>query len=377
MGGESKQTSTTQSQTQPWLEAQPALKNILTQLQGGLNNTGVTSAENGALNTIVQNANNSATKYAPAVDNYATTLLGGGGATAQSGNVNDAYQAYLKATQPLASNTNYDPRTTPGFADTIAALTSDITNATNGQFAAAGRDLSGYNQQALGRGIAQGVAPTIMAQYNQNVQNQQGAAKDLCNAGNTTAGIQTGLTQQDLANRGQGVTAAGAATDAANAGANATLAAEAQRRGIPVQALGLLAQIGIPIAGLGSQSNGTSETTNQMSGVQQFMGITSGLSQLFGGGGSSGGGAVGGMGTAANMIKFISDRNAKEDIQEVGTLHDGTPVYRYRYKGQPGFQIGLMAQDVEQFAPEAVGQIGQFKAVDYKLATERSVRKVA
>ncbi|TFV71665.1 tail fiber domain-containing protein [Bradyrhizobium frederickii] len=374
MGGESKQTSTTQSQTQPWLEAQPALKNILTQLQGGLNNTGVTSAENGALNTIVQNANNAAAKYAPAVDNYATTLLGGGGATAQSGNINDAYQAYLKATQPLASNTNYDPRTTPGFSDTIAALTSDITNATNGQFAAAGRDLSGYNQQALGRGIAQGVAPTIMAQYNQNVQNQQGAAKDLYNAGNTTAGIQTGLTQQDLANRGQGVTAAGAATDAANTGANATLAAEAQRRGIPVQALGLLAQIGIPIAGLGSQSNGTTTQTNQMSGVQQFMGITGGLSQLFGG---SGGGAAGGIGTAANMIKFISDRNAKEDIEEVGALHDGTPVYRYRYKGQPGFQIGLMAQDVEQYAPEAVGKIGEFKAVDYKLATERAVRKVA
>jgi hypothetical protein len=77
------------------------------------------------------------------------------------------------------------------------------------------------------------------------------------------------------------------------------------------------------------------------------------------------------------MIKFISDRNAKEDIEEVGALHDGTPVYRYRYKGQPGFQIGLMAQDVEQYAPEAVGRIGQFKAVDYKLATERAVRKVA
>ena len=374
MGGESKQETTQQSQTQPWSPAQPFLNNVLTQLQGGLSNTGVTSGENGALNTIVQNANNSATKYAPLVDNYATTLLNGGGATAQSGNVRDAYDAYLKATQPLASNTNYDPRSTPGFADTIAAMTSDITNGVNGQFAAAGRDLSGYNQQAVARGIAQGVAPTIAAQYNQNVQNQQGAARDLYNAGNTTAGIQTGLTQQDLANRGQGVTAAGAATDTANAGANATLAAEAQRRGIPVQALGLLAQIGIPIAGLGSQSNGTSTTTNQMSGVQQFMGITSGLSSLFGGGGAGGSGS---LGSAANMIKFISDRNAKEDIEEVGQLHDGTPVYRYRYKGQPGFQIGLMAQDVEQYAPEAVGKIGEYKAVDYKLATERSVRKVA
>ncbi|TGN75970.1 tail fiber domain-containing protein [Bradyrhizobium yuanmingense] len=374
MGGESKQTQTTQSQTQPWTEAQPLLKNILTQLQGGLNNTGVTSAENGALNTIVQNASNSATKYAPAVDNYATALLNGGNATAQSGNVNDAYQAYLRATQPLASNTNYDPMQTPGIGDQLTALKDNITQSVNGTFAGAGRDFSGYNQKALASGLAAGLAPVLTAQYNANVANQQGAAKDLYNASNTTAGIQTSLTQQDLANRGQGVTAAGQAVDTANAGANATLAAEAQRRGIPVQALGLLAQIGIPIAGLGSESNGTSTTTNQMSGVQQFMGITSGLANLFGGGGGSGGTTAGNIG---NMIKFISDRNAKEDIEEVGRLHDGTPVYRYRYKGQPGFQIGLMAQDVEQYAPEAVGQIGQFKAVDYKLATDRSVRKVA
>ncbi|MBP1091952.1 tail fiber domain-containing protein [Bradyrhizobium diazoefficiens] len=374
MGGESKQTSTQQSQTQPWTTAQPVLGDILTQLQGGLKNTGVTAGENNALNTIEQNANNSATKYAPAVANYATTLLNGGYATGQSGNVNDAYQAYLRATQGLASNTDYNPYKTAGFKDAIDTMASDITNSTNGQFAAAGRDLSGYNQQTVARGIAQGVAPTIAAQFNENRNAQQGAAGNLYNAGNTTAGIQTGLTQQDLANRGQGVTAAGAATDAANVGANATLAAEAQRRGIPVQALGLLAQIGIPIAGLGSESNGSSTTTNQMSGAQQFATIAQGISGLFGGGGSGGGSAAG---TVGNMIKFISDRNAKEDIQEVGTLHDGTPVYRYRYKGQPGFQIGLMAQDVEQYAPEAVGRIGEFKAVDYKLATERSVRKAA
>ncbi|MBM7483310.1 hypothetical protein ACVWWI_003374 [Bradyrhizobium sp. USDA 3686] len=373
MGGESTSETKQQSQTQPWLEAQPALKNILTQLQGGLGNTGVTSGENTALNTIQANANDAAAKYSPAVSNYATTLLNGGGATNQAGNVNDYYKQYYNATNPLASNTNYDPMQTPGIGDQLQALKDNISQSVNGTFAAAGRDFSGYNQKALGSGIAAGLAPILTAQYNQNVQNQQGAAGNLYNAGNTTAGIQAGMTQQDLANRGQGVTAAGAAVDAANTGANATLAAEAQRRGIPVQALGLLAQIGIPIAGLGSQSSGTSNTTNQMSGVQQFQGIASGLGSLFGSGGGGGGGAS----TAANMIKFISDRNAKEDIEEVGRLHDGTAVYRYRYKGQPGFQIGLMAQEVEQYAPEAVGMIGQFKAVDYKLATDRSVKRVA
>jgi hypothetical protein len=137
------------------------------------------------------------------------------------------------------------------------------------------------NSQTLGRGIMQGVSPTIAAQYNQNVQNQQGAAGNLYNAGNTNAGILSGLNQQKLSNQAQGVTAAGAANEAANAGANATLEAEAKRRGIPVQALGLLAQIGIPIASLGSQSSGTSTGTQQDSLMKQFMQFGQGIGSLW------------------------------------------------------------------------------------------------
>jgi hypothetical protein len=262
MGGESKTTQTQNSTTNPWAPAQPALQGILGQLQGNLNNTGLTGAETGAINTLEQNAG-TANQYAPAIQGYAKDLLGGGGALNQQGAINQNYQDYQKATQPLASNTNYNPYDTPGFKDALSTTISDITNSTNGQFAAAGRDFSGANSQALGRGIMQGVAPTIAQQYNQNIQNQQGAAGNLYNAGNTNAGLLSGLQQQYLQNQGAGVGAAGAANDANNAGANATLAAEAARRGIPVQALGLLAQIGIPIAGLGGQSTGTSSGTTR------------------------------------------------------------------------------------------------------------------
>jgi hypothetical protein len=280
MGGQSSSQQTQNSTTQPWTAAQPALQGILGQISTGLNNTGLTGQETGAINTLEQNAGQSG-QFAPQIKQYATDLFGGGGATDQSGNVNANYQRYVDQTNPLASNTNYNPMSTPGFSDALNTTIGDITNSTNGQFAAAGRDFSGMNSQTLGRGILQGVAPTIAAQYNQNVQNQQGAAGNLYQAGNTTAGIQTGMSQQALANRGQGVTAAGAATDAANAPANAILQAEAARRGIPVQALGLLAQIGIPIAGLGSQSTGQSQGTQQMSGADQFAKITGGIGNLF------------------------------------------------------------------------------------------------
>src|SRR6185369_13252148 len=280
MGGKSTSTTTQNSTTQPWSAAQPVLQGILGQLSPMINNTGLTTAQAGALNSIEANAANG-NPYAPAIGATTSNLLNGGGATNEAGNINGYYDQYRQATQPLASNTDYNPYNTPGFKNALDTTVADITNNTNGSFAAAGRDFSGANSMALGRGISQGIAPTIAAQYNQNVQNQQGAAGNLFSAGGTTTGLLSAMNQQDLENRGQGVSAASAANDATNAGANATLAAEAARRNIPVQALGLLAQIGIPIAGLGGQSTGTSTGTQQMSGAQQFATIASGIGSLW------------------------------------------------------------------------------------------------
>lgn len=79
--------------------------------------------------------------------------------------------------------------------------------------------------------------------------------------------------------------------------------------------------------------------------------------------------AIGG----ALLGSLFSDRRLKEDISEVGELRDGTPVYTYRYKGDPRFQLGVMAQDVEEETPEAVFEHPSgFKMVNYAKATERS-----
>jgi hypothetical protein len=69
------------------------------------------------------------------------------------------------------------------------------------------------------------------------------------------------------------------------------------------------------------------------------------------------------------MFKF-SDRRLKTDIQRVGKLDNGLPVYLYRYKGDPTPQMGVMAQEVERRNPDAVTEIGGFKAVDYDAAVE-------
>lgn len=363
--GTSTTDSTQSSTTNPWDQATPALSGILGQVGQGLNNTGVTGAESGALGQLQSNAQNYSSQFAPQIQSYANNLLGGGGANAQAGNVTQGYQDYgtaLNGANSAASNnlagyqsslaglnnaaqgglSQYQQQLTPyangsmignnpALQAQLAQIGTDVTNQTNGSFAAAGRDFSGANQMALGRGIAAGEAPVIANQYNADVGNQlaaagslygagqstgqfqagnagagfgagqstgqfqAGNAGNLFNGGGQTAGLLSGLNQQGLANQQQGVSAAGQASDAANAGPNATLAAEAARRGIPVAALGLLAQIGIPIAQLGGTSTGQSNGTQQASGATQFAQIAGGLGSLFG---AAGGAKTAGTGLA-------------------------------------------------------------------------------
>jgi hypothetical protein len=76
-------------------------------------------------------------------------------------------------------------------------------------------------------------------------------------------------------------------------------------------------------------------------------------------------GALGQLGAA-----FLSDIRAKTDIQRVGTLDNGIPVYLYRYKFGGPFHIGVMAQEVEKTKPEAVREHEGIKYVDYAEAVK-------
>lgn len=78
------------------------------------------------------------------------------------------------------------------------------------------------------------------------------------------------------------------------------------------------------------------------------------------------------FGLGAAGIKAISDRRAKRDVVRVGSLFDGVPVYLFRYIDAPQWHIGLMAQDVETYAPDAVAEVSGVKMVDYMAATARA-----
>ena len=94
-----------------------------------------------------------------------------------------------------------------------------------------------------------------------------------------------------------------------------------------------------------------------------FSGLGSGI-------GSAASGIGGGIGDIIGSLAMFSDERLKEDIEPVGTLYDGTNVYRYRYIDDPVPRIGLIAQEVEAVNPDAVTEIAGFKAVDYGKATD-------
>ena len=55
----------------------------------------------------------------------------------------------------------------------------------------------------------------------------------------------------------------------------------------------------------------------------------------------------------------------KENIEQVGVMDNGLPVYLFTYKGDDKVNMGVMAQDVEQVIPDAVHEINGTKYVNY------------
>ena len=83
-----------------------------------------------------------------------------------------------------------------------------------------------------------------------------------------------------------------------------------------------------------------------------------------GGGGGRGGGGGGGRGGGGGGRR--SDIVLKHDITMLGRLPNGVAFYRFAYDGSDRTYVGVMAQEVESVAPEAVtrGQDGYLR-VDY------------
>ena len=141
----------------------------------------------------------------------------------------------------------------------------------------------------------------------------------------------------------------------------------------------MLAQLGYSTqTGIGNaNANADLAKYNASGNIWNMLGSIGGMGTS--GGGTVGGNAMSSMGSAASsglssIMAMFSDERLKENIEPVGELYDGSNVYRYNYLGDPTPRIGLMAQEVEQTRPDAVVEIGGFKAVDYGKATQAAAR---
>ena len=266
--GQSSQQGNTNStsQTTPWAQALPEAGQTLGAL-GNLNNSGFLSMGP----TDWQNST-AAQKALKGLPNPGTSMANVGQNAVNSGG--DPY-GILGNVQQSIGNIN-DPASSPGMQGLLNTIKTDTQNSVNSQFAGAGRSLSGMNEQTLARGLAQGEAAPLQAQYNSNLANLMG------------------LSQQKMGNQQTGLQDLASAIPASQLPAQTAQQAYQMPFTNTAQRIGASANLGIPYLGLGGQTSGTGNivgTSNASLGTI--------LAQLMGG---QGGGILGGgLGLAGTL----------------------------------------------------------------------------
>lgn len=134
-----------------------------------------------------------------------------------------------------------------------------------------------------------------------------------------------------------------------------------------------------------ANASGIAGASNNLGGILMNPGVQSLLTS--GGNGSAYSGisslpqenvGLTGYGALDMTPPAVSDRRLKENIEQVGTLDSGLPVYKYNFRGSRIPQMGVMAQDVEKVAPHAVvTRPDGIKTVRYDLVSKLPAMKRA
>lgn len=147
----------------------------------------------------------------------------------------------------------------------------------------------------------------------------------------------------------QGITGQGAAAGLLNSGATAR-ALQSRGAELNQQFFNNYLQQLSGLSGMGLQSGNLIANTGQRS--------------VSTGGGPSTFGAIGSA--VGGLASIFSDRRLKENIYKVDELPDGLGVYQFNYKGSPERYEGVMADEVANLRPWALGpEIDGYATVDY------------
>ncbi len=262
MGGSSssqQQTSQTQSAT-PYWQAQQPLNSILSNI-GGIS-TQPTGAENSALNNLMA-LGQQGNPFAGGITNVANQLLTGG--PDRTGIGLAGYNQFQDQMGATARGDYMDPNKNPFWGAATSGVFDKAKEALDKSYAVSGTSptASGSYGMRLGETVTDALAPYFMQQYNQERTNQLGAQNALYGASNTTSGLLSNLDAQRAGIQQAGIGAAQEATGAQNWGDMQVLAAEAQRRGIPLETMAQQMGIVLPAA----QAFGTTTSTGTQTGT--------------------------------------------------------------------------------------------------------------
>ncbi len=237
------------NQFNPWGAVAGPLTNLVSQI----------SSNQGSIPNFGSNASGLAGNLLSGLPNFNQTAAGN-------------LATYKNQLSPFTNPNYLDPMSNPYTKGALGTMNQDITNQITSMFAAAGRDLSPDEAQALARGLSQGEAQLLLGQYNTNAGNYLGATGNQYNASNqTNQGILGNATA------GLGV-ASGAPSLYNNVGSTENML--------------------LPLAGIGGTSSGTG--TGTTSGTAT--GTTSGTAA----GTSSGRGSSSGYGQTTNTPSLMS-----------------------------------------------------------------------
>jgi hypothetical protein len=289
-------TAQQQNQTSVTNPYRPAWGNINTLL--GLsgqqaNNVSVNPAEAAAFSGLAQNLG-ALPNLGGQVSNVAQQFMQTGD---PSGLLKAGNQQAQDIWSPIA-NESRDPTKDPGMQNLLQTIQQDVGNQVNSQFAGAGRNLSGLNQQALARGISQGEAVPLLNQYNQNTQ-------DIMNAGSNMFGANYQTGQGINSGYNTGANLAGLAPQVAAAIPYLQLQAAMQQQQLPFQNISALSGMTSQLASLGGSQSGNTQGTGSMVGTGQTNttvtpSLLSAIGQI-GSGLFGGAGILGGLGLGAPL----------------------------------------------------------------------------
>lgn len=185
----------------------------------------------------------------------------------------------------------------------------DVTNQVNSQFASAGRYGSGAYADVLSRNLAEADNNARLADYSQQQARMDQAAQ------------------------------------------MAPALAQADYTGLPEILQTGAAGAAIPFAGTTAYANALGALFN--GGTQEQKQSTNWLS---------------GLGSIASSAAMFSDRRLKRDIVKLGEFEDGLGHYEWQYVWGGQRLRGVMADEVSQLRPWALGpEIGGYKTVNYNM----------